>query len=106
MSDDLKMLKVDDKWSVSYDAGQNDRPLAWHRYGNLHTPFSEFNADVAMFYGLKDATDSIEALEAKLAKAIELILLCREMQAQVAHREDPLMVLIDTTLAELKGEQP
>jgi septal ring factor EnvC (AmiA/AmiB activator) len=44
-------------------------------------------------------------LKAKLAKAVEMISLCRKMQAQVAHTEDPLMVLIDTTLAELKVPQ-
>jgi len=45
-----------------------------------------------------------EELEAKLAKAVETISLCRKMQAQFAHTEDPLMVLLDTTIAELKGE--
>ena len=47
--------------------------------------------------------DRIEELEAKLAKAVETISLCRKMQAQFAHTEDPLMVLLDTTIAELKG---
>ena len=47
--------------------------------------------------------DRIEELEAKLAKAVETISLCRKMQAQFAHPEDPLMVLLDTTIAELKG---
>jgi predicted enzyme involved in methoxymalonyl-ACP biosynthesis len=47
--------------------------------------------------------ERIEELEAKLAKAVELIALCRKMQTQVAHPKDPLMVLIDTTLAELEG---
>lgn len=85
MSDDPKMLKVDDKWSVSYDAGQNDRPLAWHRYGNLHTPFSEFNADVAMFYGLKDATDRIEELEAEN----------KRLRLEAAHANDTADVAIE-----------
>jgi hypothetical protein len=49
-------------------------------------------------------TDRIEQLEAKLAKAVETISLCRKMQAQFAHTEDPLMVLLDTTIAELKGQ--
>jgi len=52
----------------------------------------------------KDLIDRIEGLEAKLAKAVETISLCRKMQAQFAHTEDPLMVLLDTTLAELKGQ--
>ena len=48
--------------------------------------------------------DRIEELEAKLAKAVETISLCRKMQAQFAHTEDPLIVLLDTTIAELKGQ--
>lgn len=43
--------------------------------------------------------------ESKLAKAVETISLCRKMQAQFAHTEDPLMVLLDTTIAELKGQE-
>ena len=50
------------------------------------------------------ATD-YDALAAKLAKAVETIKLCRKMQAQFAHTEDPLMVLLDTTIAELKGQK-
>ena len=46
-----------------------------------------------------------DALSAKLAKAVETIKLCRKMQAQFAHLEDPLMVLLDTTIAELWGKQ-
>jgi len=63
MSEELKTLKVDDKWSILYDAGKNDRPLEWHRHKKLHTPFSEYNADVAMFYAFQEATDRIEELE-------------------------------------------
>ena len=51
----------------------------------------------------EQAADRIEELEAKLAKAVETISLCRKMQAQFAHTEDPLIVLLDTTIAELKG---
>lgn len=68
MSNDLKTLKVDDKWSVFYDAEQNDRPLEWYRHEKSHSPFSEFNADVAMFYALKEATDRTEELEAENEK--------------------------------------
>ena len=50
------------------------------------------------------ATD-YDALAAKLAKAVETLSLCRKMQAQFAHTEDPLMVLLDTTIAELKGQE-
>jgi hypothetical protein len=35
---------------------------------------------------------------------VETISLCRKMQAQFAHTEDPLMVLLDTTIAELEGQ--
>lgn len=31
----VKELKVDDKWSISYDTGNNDRPLRLFRYGEL-----------------------------------------------------------------------
>ena len=54
-------------------------------------------------WAIHKQADRIEELEAKLAEAVELIALCRKMQAQVAHSEDPLMLLIDNTLAELKG---
>jgi hypothetical protein len=50
------------------------------------------------------ATD-YDALAAKLAKAVETISLCRKVQAQFAHTEDPLIALLDTTLAELWGKQ-
>ena len=65
----------------------------------------------------KDLIDRIEQLvatceeleaklaecEARLEKAVETISLCRKMQAQFAHTEDPLMVLLDTTIAELSS---
>ena len=49
------------------------------------------------------ATD-YDALAAKLAKAVETISLCRKVQAQFAHTEDPLIALLDATIAELKGQ--
>ena len=49
------------------------------------------------------ATD-YDALAAKLAKAVETISLCRKVQAQFAHPEDPLIALLDATIAELKGQ--
>ena len=54
---------------------------------------------------IEELVATCEELEAKLAKAVETISLCRKMQAQFAHTEDPLMVLLDTTIAELKGQQ-
>ena len=45
-----------------------------------------------------------DALEAKLAKAVELLTLCRDMFDEVAHPSDPLSVMLNETLAEIKGE--
>jgi hypothetical protein len=56
---------------------------------------------------LEDEIDVLKAklaeCEARLEKAVETISLCRKMQAQFAHTEDPLMVLLDTTIAELSS---
>jgi len=67
----------------------------------------DFNDRDGIFEVIEDgywvrATD-YDALAAKLAKAVETIKLCRKVQAQFAHTEDPLIVLLDITLAELKG---
>jgi hypothetical protein len=56
----MKILKVDDKWSVVYDEMINDRPLSWSRYGDNHYPYSGSNADLAMFYALKEAREAIK----------------------------------------------
>ena len=42
--------------------------------------------------------------EAKLAKAVEMLILCGDMFDEVAHPSDPLSVMIKTTLAELEGK--
>ena len=125
MSDDLKKLKVDDKWSISYDSKQNDRPLDWYRYDALHTPFSGFNADVAIFYALKEASDRIEEFEkalanmqreydkrgdrinelkAKLAKAVDFVL--RSIRYAGNSGDDFLADKARATLAKINGEQP
>jgi hypothetical protein len=44
-------------------------------------------------------------LEAKLAKAVEVLVLCRDMFDEVAHPSDPMSVLLNTTLAELEGDK-
>lgn len=49
-----------------------------------------------------ELTDKLEAAETKLAKAVEILILCRDMFDEVAHPSDPLSVLIKTTLAELE----
>lgn len=46
-----------------------------------------------------------EAAEAKLAKAVEMLILCGDMFDEVAHPSDPLSVMIKTTLAELEGKE-
>lgn len=53
-----------------------------------------------------DANEARIDADAKLAKAVEMLALCRKMQAQVAYPDDPLMVLVDSTLTELKGGEP
>lgn len=131
MSDDLKTLKVDDKWSILYDARKNDRPVEWQRHKKPHTPFSEYNADVAMFYAFQEANDRIEELEkqnaslearlaslvpalsyeglrtdeaeAKLAKAVEALQFWSEA---VEPDIDKAIALMASTLAKIKGEQP
>lgn len=45
-----------------------------------------------------------ETAEAKLAKAVELLTLCRDMFGEVASPSDPLSVMLNETLAEIKGE--
>ena len=48
-----KFLNVDEKWSVEFDPDNNDRPVAWYRYGkpSVH-PWDENNPVLAMFYTL------------------------------------------------------
>ena len=45
----------------------------------------------------------IEALTAKLAKAVELLIVCRDMFDEVAHPSDPLSKMLNDTLAEIEG---
>ena len=52
-----------------------------------------------------ETADRIEALEAKLAKAVKVLVLCRDMFDEVAHPSDPMSVLLNTTLAELEGDK-
>ena len=42
--------------------------------------------------------------EFKIAKAVELLILCRDMFDEVAHPSDPLSVMLNETIAEIKGE--
>lgn len=45
-------LQIDEKWSIQYDPSNNDRPVAWFRYGEYHSDFFEKNPVVSMFYVL------------------------------------------------------
>ena len=64
-----KKLKVDDKWSISYDPDNNDRPLKLFRYGqdayvDMH---NQKNYVISMFYRiLKEA--QVESLQNKPTK--------------------------------------
>lgn len=51
----MNILQVDDKWSIEFDPEDNDRPTYWHRNGERHSPFTEHNGVVAMFYALLEA---------------------------------------------------
>ena len=54
----MKILKVDEKWSVEYDPDNNDRPTRWLRYGEeLGTgKWDENNPTTAMFYAMLKAS--------------------------------------------------
>lgn len=53
----MKILKVDEKWSIQYDDGNNDRPEWFLRHGSPHFPFPTDNATVALFYALKEKSE-------------------------------------------------
>lgn len=50
----MKLLHIDDKWSVQYDPNNNDRPMRWMRNGEIieHEPN---NIEIALFYALLEA---------------------------------------------------
>jgi hypothetical protein len=64
------------------------------------------NNCIADVFDVSESADRIEALEAKLAKAVKVLVLCRDMFDEVAHPSDPMSVLLNTTLAELEGDNP
>ena len=59
---ELKILKVDEKWSIAYDASINDTPRYWLRYGERTgspgSTWDENNAVTAMFYELLAARNT------------------------------------------------
>ena len=61
-------------------------------------------------YGQPDFAWSVHVqvmddLNAKLAKAVELLIVCRDMFDEVAHPSDPLSKMLNDTLADIKGEK-
>lgn len=52
MSEELKTLHIDDKWSIKYKPNSNDAPYSVERYGELAGKFRYDNVVVAMFYAL------------------------------------------------------
>ena len=61
----IKELKVDDKWSISYDTGNNNRPLKLFRYGqdacvDMH---NQKNYVLAMFYRILELEEELSYVE-------------------------------------------
>jgi SHS2 domain-containing protein len=57
----IKELKVDDKWSISYDTNNNNRPLRLFRYGentdvDIH---NQKNYVLAMFYRILELEEEL-----------------------------------------------
>jgi hypothetical protein len=51
------------------------------------------------------AADRIEELKAKLAKVVELLIVCRDMFDEVAHPSDPLSKMLNDALAEIESSE-
>jgi hypothetical protein len=48
-------------------------------------------------------TEQLEAARADTKKAVELLIVCRDMFDEVAHPSDPLSKMLNDTLAEIEG---
>lgn len=48
----MRILKIDEKWSVSYDPNENDIPRQIFRHGKFHSYWDHNNMASAMFYQL------------------------------------------------------
>lgn len=48
----MSVLKVDEKWSITYDPADNDRPRQVRRHGEHAGVFHNDNLARAMFYAL------------------------------------------------------
>ena len=71
-----------------------------------HEALFRISADrIEQLLNLNEAVEEImDDRDAKLAKAVELLTLCRDMFGEVASPSDPLSVMLNETLAEIKGE--
>ena len=58
----IKELKVDDKWSISYDTNNNDRPLKLFRYGeDAYVDMqNQKNYVLAMFYRILELEGQLD----------------------------------------------
>lgn len=48
------LLRIDERWSVSYEPSNNDRPVDIFRNGEFHSKWDQNNMGTAMFYALLD----------------------------------------------------
>lgn len=70
MSAPMKILVVDDKWSIQYDPANNDSPQTLLRYGEDAGDVAHWkNPEVAMFYTLLERTDLSQAAVAAALEA-------------------------------------
>ena len=92
-------------YDEGYRAGmQIVRELAHKRIEELEAKLAAKEKLMLALAGDKiNLVSELAGVKGKLAKAVETIKLCRKMQAQFTHTEDPLMVLLDTTIAELSS---
>ena len=51
------------------------------------------------------AEDKLAECEARLGKAVELLIVCRDMFDEVAHPSDPLSKMLNDTLAEIESSE-
>jgi len=58
----MKLLEVDDKWSIAYWPEENDRPTHWYRYGEMHSSCDFNNPCLAMFYSLLETKQRLEEI--------------------------------------------
>lgn len=72
----------------------------WSRIGHWNVEFGWDLDDVEYV-----RWDVVKSLEAKLAKAVEIITVCRDMIDEVAHPSDPFSAMLNAYLAELEEDR-